>query len=255
VQQGFDPREFALVAFGGAGPLHANALGRLTGAWPVIIPPSPGVLCAYGDATTSVRDEAARTYIRRFSELSDDELSGILGELAESAASTVEAEGAARSEQTVVYEADIRYHGQGFEISVPVDIDAFDGAGGGLRSLGAAFDAEHERLFSFLLSNEHELVSVRATVSGPRPNVQATSLADGGADASAAAAGTTTVHVDGQPTEAALYDRSRLAAGNVVTGPAIVVEMDSTTLVLPGHAATVHPSGSLLIRPIESKEA
>ena len=65
VQQGFDPRDFALVAFGGAGPLHANALGRLTGAWPVIIPPSPGVLCAYGDATTMVRDEAARTYIRR----------------------------------------------------------------------------------------------------------------------------------------------------------------------------------------------
>ena len=62
VQQGFDPRDFALVAFGGAGPLHANALGKLTGAWPVIIPPSPGVLCAYGDATTMVRDEAARTH-------------------------------------------------------------------------------------------------------------------------------------------------------------------------------------------------
>ena len=77
VQQGYDPRDFALVAFGGAGPLHANALGRLTGAWPVIIPPSPGVLCAYGDATTSLRDEAARTYIRRFSELTDDELRGI----------------------------------------------------------------------------------------------------------------------------------------------------------------------------------
>src|SRR5215213_764726 len=74
VQQGFDPREFALVAFGGAGPLHANALGRLTGAWPVIIPPSPGVLCAYGDATTSVRDEAARTVVRRFSQLTDPEL-------------------------------------------------------------------------------------------------------------------------------------------------------------------------------------
>ena len=255
VQQGFDPREFALVAFGGAGPLHANALGRLTGAWPVIIPPSPGVLCAYGDATTSVRDEAARTYIRRFSELTDDELRGILGDLAESAASTVESEGAARDQQTVGYEADIRYHGQGFEISVPVDIDAFDGTGGGLQSLGAAFDAEHERLFSFLLSNERELVSVRATVSGPRPKVQATALAEGGPDASAARTGSTTIHVDGEPAEAALYDRSRLLAGNVVTGPAIVVEMDSTTLVLPGHAATVHPSGSLLIRPIESTEA
>ena len=76
VQQGFDPRDFALVAFGGAGPLHANALGKLTGAWPVIIPPSPGVLNAYGDATTVMRDEAVRTLVRRFSELDDDSLQG-----------------------------------------------------------------------------------------------------------------------------------------------------------------------------------
>src|SRR4051812_36665524 len=113
VQQGFDPRDFALVAFGGAGPLHANALGRLTGAWPVIIPPSPGVLCAYGDATTSLRDEAARTYIRRFSELTDAELHGILTELAETAARTLEAEGVPRADHTVSYQVDLRYHGQG----------------------------------------------------------------------------------------------------------------------------------------------
>ncbi len=74
VQQGFDPRDFALVAFGGAGPLHANALGMLTGAWPVIVPPSPGVLCALGDATTSLRDESARTVLRRFADLTGDEL-------------------------------------------------------------------------------------------------------------------------------------------------------------------------------------
>ena len=67
VEQGYDPRDFALVAFGGAGPLHANALGMLLGCWPVIIPPSPGVLCAYGDATTRLRNEASRTFIRPFS--------------------------------------------------------------------------------------------------------------------------------------------------------------------------------------------
>ncbi|GIJ67102.1 hydantoinase/oxoprolinase family protein [Virgisporangium ochraceum] len=253
VQQGYDPREFALVAFGGAGPLHANALGKLTGAWPVIIPPSPGVLCAYGDATTSLRDEAARTYIRRFSELTDDELKGIFTDLAETAASTVEAEGVARADHTVTYQVDIRYHGQGFEITVPASIDDFDGRGAGLKALGAAFDAEHERLFSFLLSNEHELVAIRATVSGPRPHVQATTLEDGGTDPSAAVRLTTNVHIGGSSTEATVYDRAKLLAGNVVPGPAIVTEMDSTTLVLPGHAATVHPSGSLLIRPIEEK--
>src|SRR3954454_12580007 len=82
VQQGYDSRDFALVAFGGAGPLHANALARLLGSWPVIVPPSPGVLCAYGDATTSLRDESARTFIRRFSETPEAEVRGVVAELA-----------------------------------------------------------------------------------------------------------------------------------------------------------------------------
>jgi N-methylhydantoinase A len=255
VQQGFDPRDFALVAFGGAGPLHANALGRLTGAWPVIIPPSPGVLCAYGDATTMVRDEAARTWIRTFGAISDDELLGLLHELAEAAAATVEAQGVPRSEQATTYHVDLRYHGQGFEITVPAEVAAFDGHGGpraGLAALAAAFDAEHSRLFSFLLQgNEHELVSARATVTGPRPGVGTVQLPDGGTDPSAALARTTRIWVEGDHADAAVYDRTALRAQNVVTGPAIITEMDSTTLVLPGHAATVHPGGSLLIRPTE----
>ena len=250
VQQGFDPRDFALVAFGGAGPLHANALGKLTGAWPVIIPPSPGVLCAYGDATTMVRDEAARTYIRRFGAISDDELLALLRELAEAAAATVAAQGVPRAEQTTAYQVDLRYHGQGFEITVPADEKAFDSADNSADSGLAAFDAEHSRLFSFLLQdNEHELVSARATVTGPRPSVRTVQLRAGGTDPSAALSGTTRIWVDGDYTDAAVYDRSALLAGNVIAGPAIITEMDSTTLVLPGHAAAVHPGGSLLINP------
>ena len=175
VQQGFDPRDFALVAFGGAGPLHANALGRLTGAWPVIIPPSPGVLCAYGDATTMVRDEAARTYIRRFGAISDDELLGLLHELAEAAAATVEAQGVPRSEQATTYQVDLRYHGQGFEITVPAEVAAFDGSGGGLAALAAAFDAEHTRLFSFLLQGTSTSWSARAPRSPARAPTSARS--------------------------------------------------------------------------------
>ncbi|HZV27554.1 MAG TPA: hydantoinase/oxoprolinase family protein, partial [Acidothermaceae bacterium] len=203
VQQGFDPREFALVAFGGAGPLHANALGRLTGAWPVIIPPSPGVLCAYGDATTSLRDESVRTMVRGFNSLTDDVLLGILKELATNARATLIAEGVPEADHKVVYSADLRYHGQGFEIPVVIDIDKFDGKGGGLNALRAAFDAEHERLFSFLLSkNEHELVTVRATASGPRPDVASTMLVQGGTDPAAALRMMTDIWVDGKSVEA-----------------------------------------------------
>ena len=253
VQQGFDPRDFALVAFGGAGPLHANALGRLTGAWPVIIPPSPGVLCAYGDATTSLRDESVRTLIRTFNELTDDSLREVLEERAESARASLLAEGVAGSDLKLTYSADLRYHGQGFEIPVVIDIDAFDGEGGGLDALRRAFDAEHQRLFSFLLEkNEHELVTVRATASGPRPNVSSTLLEEGGVDPTEAVTSSAEVFVDGAWSNANIYDRQKLKAGNVISGPAIITEMDSTTLVLPGHAATVHNSGSLLIRPINN---
>ncbi len=254
VQQGFDPRDFALVAFGGAGPLHANALGRLTGSWPVIIPPSPGVLCAYGDATTSLRDEAVRTLVRRFSELTDDDLRAILDDLAASARGTLTAEGVPEDDLRVTYSADLRYHGQGFEIPVPVDIDAFDGSGGGLAALGKAFDTEHDRLFSFVLDAEHELVTLRATADAPRPEVGSVQLEAGGADPSAARVEQHRIWSDGAMVDADVYDRSLLLAGNVVTGPAVITEMDSTTLVLRDHAATVHPSGSLLIRPVDQSQ-
>src|SRR5690606_10885043 len=81
VEKGYDPRNFSLIAFGGAGPLHANALGILTGAWPVIVPPGPGVLCAYGDATTRLRAEASRTLIARFGEIRPERILAELEEL------------------------------------------------------------------------------------------------------------------------------------------------------------------------------
>ena len=251
VQQGFDPREFALVAFGGAGPLHANALGKLIGSWPVIIPPSPGVLNAYGDAMTSLRDEAARTYISGLAGLADADLTDVFGVLAASVAETLGKQGLSEDEQTLTYQVDMRYHGQGFEIPIDVDLTAFGTGRSGLDSIASAFDIEHERLFSFLLDNDHEIVNVRVSATGPRPKVTATELATGTGDPGGAARSTTSIWVGGASHAATVYDRPKLRAGDVVTGPAIIAEMDSTTLVLPAHAATVHPSGSLLIRPTE----
>ncbi|MYR05342.1 hydantoinase/oxoprolinase family protein [Gordonia sp. SID5947] len=249
VQQGYDPRDFALVSFGGAGPLHANALGKLTGSWPVIVPPSPGVLCAYGDATTCLREESARTFIRAFSETTDDELLGAFRELADAAAERLSAEGVAREDQTTRFQVDLRYHGQGFEIPVDLDPDVIAG-GEILAGLGTAFDAEHQRLFSFLLKNEREVINLRVTVSGPRPDVAWQPLTDGGTDSSAALVRTGEVWMDGSKVSAGIYDRAKLNAGNVIEGPAVITEMDSTTLVLTGHAATVHANASLLIRPL-----
>jgi N-methylhydantoinase A len=251
VQQGFDPRDFALVAFGGAGPLHANALGKLTGAWPVIVPPAPGLLCALGDATTSRRDESARTVLRRFGDLAGNDLVRILRELGDDAGRRLAEQGLPWEDQTIGYQVDVRYHGQGFDIPIAVDPAWLTDPDAALRTIGERFDAEHDRLFSFLLRVDHEMVNARATVTGPRPDVAPVVLPEGDGDPVGALVQEHSIYVGGELVPAGVYERSKLRAGDVVTGPAIVTEMDSTTLVLPGHAATVHPSGSLLINPVE----
>ncbi len=178
VQQGFDPRDFALIAFGGAGPLHANALGKLTGAWPVIVPPSPGVLCALGDATTSLRDESARTVLRRFAEMSGAELVELLGELGQDAAVNLTEQGLDASEQTVGYQVDVRYHGQGFEIPIEVDASWLEDPDTALTRLSESFDAEHQRL---VLLPAH-----RGPRAGQRPGHRDGPATRGGLDPAAA---------------------------------------------------------------------
>lgn len=250
VQQGHDPRDYALVAFGGAGPLHANALARLMGSWPVIIPPSPGVLCAYGDATTRLRNESSRTFVRRFSETTNQEVGAILGELAALASAALDAEGVAREDQTVQFQVDVRYHGQGLDIPVDVKIDEFENDG--LTHVGETFDAVHTRLFTFSLDAEHELVNLRAIVLGQAAHVKAPEVGEGGSDPSAAREHAAAIWVDDAETEAVVYDRARLLAGNRIPGPAIVTEMDSTTLILPGHVGEVDRFGNIIINPIQA---
>ena len=117
VQRGHDPREFALVAFGGAGPLHANAVAELMGSFPVIVPPSPGLLCALGDLVAGFRNEFAQTLIRLTAEVGD--ASEILGELESRAREWMDAQGIAAEAQHIEFLADMRYRGQGYEIPVP----------------------------------------------------------------------------------------------------------------------------------------
>ncbi|MBF6569560.1 MAG: hydantoinase/oxoprolinase family protein [Candidatus Binataceae bacterium] len=248
IEQGYDPRDFALVAFGGAGPLHANALGLLLGCWPVIIPPSPGVLCAYGDATTRTRNEAARTFIRRFKDTSNAEVGRMLGTLAETAAAALDAEGVPRADQSVVYQVDVRYHGQGFELPINVEIETF--AAGGIDAVERSFDEAHRRLFTFALEVEHEFVNLRAIVQGRAPVVRPNIVAEGDGGSSAAKIGDTPVWIEGGRADAALYDRAKLKANNRIRGPAIVTEFDATTLILPGCEGQVDRFGNILIKPI-----
>lgn len=217
-------------------------------AWPVIVPPSPGVLCAYGDATTRVKDEASRSLIKGFSRVGDSEVVAILEGLTRQVSESLEKQDIPADHQTITWQADVRYQGQALLLTQDVSPDALRDRGLGL--LKEAFDAEHEQLFSFSLDEEHELVNLRAIARAPRPNIterewaaQATELAD-------AITGESAIYFDGADHNATLYDREKLCPGQVVPGPAIVTEMDSTTVVFPGYQAGVDKVGNLLIEPV-----
>ena len=251
VEQGHDPRDYALIAFGGAGPLHANALSRLLHSWPSIIPPGPGVLCALGDATTAVRDESSRTFIRKFSETSADEIARQLKTLADDAARALAREKVPAAEMEFGYQVDVRYHGQGLRLTVDVDLNRL--AKDGLDAIRRPFDAEHTRLFTFALPLEHEFVSLRAYVQGQGIRIKRLAIEKGGTRADAAAVGRQRAYMDRKDVTAVVYDRAKLRAGNRIPGPAIVMEMDSTTVILPRHHGRVDSHGNILIYPDDYK--
>jgi N-methylhydantoinase A len=247
VEQGYDPRDYALIAFGGAGPLHGNALSRLLGSWPTIIPPGPGVLCALGDSTTAIRDERSRTFVRTFSNTTAAEIAGILRDLAADASQGLRQENVNPADTSTAYEVDVRYHGQGLRLSVNIDLQELQTRG--LAALSERFDDEHKRLFTFALPHEHEVVTLRAAVRGKGITVQRPAVTKGGPDARAAVVGSQAVYMDGRNLTASVYQRGKLAAGNLIAGPAIVLEMDSTTVILPAHQGIVDDFGNILIYP------
>src|SRR5690349_2170831 len=219
VQRGHDPREFALVAFGGAGPLHANAVAELMGSFPVIVPPSPGLLCALGDLVAGFRNEFAQTLIRLTADVGD--AADIRAELEERARSWMDAQGIPGEAQRIEILADMRYRGQGYEIPVPWGED-----------LEERFNELHEQLYGFRMPNTaSEIVNLRAVGTGDRPQPELP---------------------EEEPREAMLepgtHARSELHPGCIIPGPSIVTEFDSTTVILDGYVAEIDRYFNLLIR-------
>ncbi len=246
VQRGHDPREFALVAYGGAGPLHANAVAEIMGSFPVLVPPAPGLLCAIGDLVADFRDEFAQTYIRVLSDADAGEMADILGALGQRARDFLDGEGIAGDLHHIAYTADMRYHRQGYEI--PVAIDPADVRANGLAGLEQRFNGLHEQLYGFRMHDtQAEIVNLRAVGSGAVPKPELPVGETGQADASAAVTDEHAIVFRGERVPTKLYDRAKLAPGMRFDGPAVVTEFDSTTVVLPGYAAEVDVNFNILI--------
>ncbi len=252
VQRGYDPRDFALVAFGGAGPMHANAVAKVMGSFPVIVPPAPGLLCATGDLVADFRGEFAQTFIRTIDRTSGEELRAIMERLGEEARRWLSEEGIPPQAQRVSFNVDMRYYRQGYEI--PVEVDPALLAGNGTAMLAERFNQLHEQYYRFKMEGTTcEIVNLRAIGYGdvPKPRL-AQAEEEAGPDASHAVIDEHAVYFDGEWLPTRIYDRAKLLPGNRIEGPAVVTEFDSTTVVLAGFQARVDPFFNLVINPVSS---
>ncbi|PGH12219.1 hypothetical protein AJ79_04399 [Helicocarpus griseus UAMH5409] len=262
IEQGHDPRDFALVAYGGAGPMHANAVGKLLGAWPVIVPPAPGVLCAQGDATTKMSHTLSKSFMKSVSDILTGELQKEYDILEQSCVEVMLAQlHEAREEQLVKkYEIDLRYKGQALTLTIPL---AYDEITTPKISdiLQSKFDAHHEQQFKYSLpSFELEIMRLGVVVSDASADTAVAPAAvkedsEGTTPPQSALVERSTITFEGRQYEARIWDRSMITKeGYIVEGPCVVTEMDSNTLILPGYFGEIDAMGNILIRPLEAEK-
>ena len=244
VQKGLNPRDFALVSFGGAGGLHANALAAALGSFPVIVPPEPGVLSALGFVVADVRNEFAQAHLRPLHGESLARLREDLTVLAGQAHAWLDEEQVPVDRQEVTHVLDLRYRRQGYEIAVDFGPDIADLSHG---QIAEGFEQQHRLRYGFALPAEVEIVTIRARAVGRTEKVRTDTGAITDADSSAAVVGTQRSYVDGAFTHIPIYERSALQPGMSLKGKAIVRQYDSTVLVLAGYQATVDRFFNLLI--------
>ncbi|RWO18431.1 hydantoinase/oxoprolinase family protein [Mesorhizobium sp.] len=247
VERGLDPREYTLLAFGGAGPLHASAVAHALDMKEILVPPSPGILCAQG---LVVSDHIER-FVRTIRLPLDDDKAGeklfeALTELRADAERWLQTEDllpdVQRSSDVVV---DMRYRGQNFELSVPLTGVQRQGVTEELRN---AFFAAHERNYGFHNPKDPvEIVNLRLTESVKLYNAKAMQISKTTVE-EPVPEGTRAVYYDQEaPLQAPVYDRAKFQPGMTFTGPAIVEQLDATTVVFPGDQVVIQENGSMLI--------
>lgn len=245
VERGVDPGDLVFVPFGGAGPLHGGSLARLVGCHTTLVPPSPGVLSALGLLVSNLRAEFARTCMQRAGHYDMARLAATFDELTADAVDWLDGEAVPEGSRVLLRQASLRYKDQGFELDVPWGGGVDDAA---LESLLEAFHQAHERIYSFALRGMPvEIVTLRVDAIGMLPSVKLHELAPGGRP-SDAIVGMQPIHFAQGREEVPVYDRAKLGAGALVDGPAVIAQLDSTTLLLPGQVAEVHRHGSLIVR-------
>ena len=249
VERGYDPSDFALVAFGGAGPMHAISVARLLGMSTVITPPSPGVASAYGLLVADLKNDYARTFIQKPPDYDLPAMESTYRELEEEAAHWLEAESVSLERRSLVRSADLRYAHQGFEVAVELRVGSLDRQS--LEAMIQDFHLEHRRLFGFSLDQPVEVVTLRVTGRGLSEPIRTANLSGKLGGPADALLGSRAVFFEETADFApcSIYDRALLAPGSTIEGPAILENVDSTVVIDPGWRAGIDTYGNCIIQP------
>jgi N-methylhydantoinase A len=248
VRKGYDPRDFTLVAFGGAGPLHAARLARELSIPRVLVPEVPGILCALGLLVTDMRSDYTLTRILEANQAAVPKMKSIFNELGAQARKWLNQEGVNEKDRLYRYSVDMRYQGQNYELNVSLDSEEL--TGGDLTHLAQRFHLLHEQNYGYSSREEPvQMVTFCLEALGRVPKVALKAYPKDGPDSRHALADTRQVFLEEKKdwVDCPVYRRDLLRHGNIITGPAIVEQMDSTTLVLPGQEAFVDFYHNILI--------
>jgi N-methylhydantoinase A len=244
IERGHDPAEFALFAFGGAGPLHGHDVARDLGVRRIVVPPNPGILCAEGLLGSDMTADFVVSRLSPYDATVHDSLNGGLDELTGQAEAWFRREEVAEDDRRLAWYVDLRYTGQNFELSIPISGQPFDEAA--VEALRRTFEAAHEQAYGFAQPGEPmEVVHLRLAVTGilPKP-----ALPEWPEAAAATAVGARRVMFDdGAWHETPVYRRTDLARDQRLDGPAVIEQMDSTIPVFPGDVAQVDAWGNLVV--------
>lgn len=237
VERGHDPRDFVLLPFGGAGPLHAGSVARSLGISRLLVPPAPGILCARGLVVSDLRESFVLSRLMPLSEGALPDIQASLDELKQQAEAWFELSAIAPSARQLLHSLDMRYVGQNYELQVDLD--------GDLSRLAENFFAVHERSYGYHNpADPVEVVNLRITAIGRLAGAEETenllSHAPSPPDHHRP------VWFDGEAAmDTPIYDRALLAAGQELTGPAVIEQLDATTLLAPGDQARIDDFGNL----------
>ena len=251
VARGVDPREFSLMPFGGAGPLHGVALAEAVSAKNVIVPVAPGITAAMGLLQTDMQYEHARSLIASLSEVTAntiDKINTLVSELVTECGRDLENDGVPVARQQFQRIAECRYHGQGFELRA--DIPEGEVTQANVPDIAASFHAQHRLDYGYAFEDgEVELITIRVIGMERVTPLKVSSLdeAGGGTVEEALLYRRETVFDDGQTLQTPRYARENLRTGHTLAGPSIVIQHNSTVLVPPGYVAHTGEFGNLTI--------